>query len=163
MSEHRRCVLLFSRSPREEGLAKRLSDLTPLFDLSRRRVDRAVASLPGVDLREPVQRGGTFGERLLNAFSDTRALGYREIVAVPTDAPDLGPSPDGGVYLLGLAAQADLERLLLGVRWRTALVTRDLIANEPSACLLESALPDIDRRADLATLKDRNSVSVHAH
>src|SRR6185436_5215285 len=68
------------------------------------------------------QRGRTFGERLRHAFADVRALGYERIVSVPIDCPRLGtaelasafahldegrpvlgPSPDGGVYLLGVA------------------------------------------------------------
>src|SRR5205807_1266758 len=79
---------------------------------------------PGV--RRLEQRGASFGERLRNALADARGLGYREVVAVPGDVPGLsaahlraafaalgrhpvvlGPSPDGGVYLLGTREGAD--------------------------------------------------------
>lgn len=176
--ECRRCVMLFSRGSREEATAKGLTaGGAALFDLSRRRVTAAVASLPGIDLFRPRQRGSGFRERLLNAFRDARALGYREIVAVPADAPGLGRSqiaaafaalgsrdvvlgrsPDGGVYLLGVGWRADLDRLVAGVRWRTRHVTADLISISPSAAQLEAVLADIDRRADLATCVGREGV-----
>src|SRR5260221_148927 len=89
------------------------------------------------------QRGRGFRERLENAFADARALGYGEIVAVPGDVPGLsaahlaaafaalrrkptvfGPSPDGGVYLIG--ARDPVDGLSAGVRWRTRHVLGDL-------------------------------------
>jgi hypothetical protein len=180
-----RCVLLFARTPSEEARAKRIGRARALFALARRRV-RDAATLPGVDLllvgtgpHALPQRGRTFGERLANAFADARALGYREIVAVPTDVPGLGrrqivaafdrlrdnttvlgPSPDGGVYLIG--HRGDLA-LLEGVRWRTPFVLADLLANAEdskdggdatgTAALLEP-LADVDRLSDLRRLGD---------
>jgi 2-phospho-L-lactate guanylyltransferase (CobY/MobA/RfbA family) len=169
-----RCVLLFARTPGEEARAKRIGRARALFALARRRV-RDAAALAGADLllvgtgpHALPQRGRTFGERLANAFSDARALGYREIVAVPTDVPGLGlrqiaeafarlrgqetvlgPSPDGGVYLIG--CRGDADALLLGVRWRTGFVLEDLQSNAGAAALLEP-LADVDRLADLRRL-----------
>jgi 2-phospho-L-lactate guanylyltransferase (CobY/MobA/RfbA family) len=173
-----RCVLLFARTPGEEARAKRIGRARSLFALARRRV-RDAAALAGADLvlvgtgpHALPQRGRTFGERLGNAFADARALGYREIVAVPTDVPSLGlrqiaeafarlrgqetvlgPSPDGGVYLIG--RRGDADALLLGVRWRTGFVLGDLQSNAQSnagaAALLEP-LADVDRLSDLRRL-----------
>jgi hypothetical protein len=177
----RRCVLLFSRAPRAEARAKRVA-AERLFDLARRRVAAAAASLDGVDLlmvtpvipgtcgaRRLAQRGQGFGERLSNAFADARDLGYREIVVVPGDVPGLsashlaaafaaleaqptvlGPSPDGGVYLIG--ARGPVDRLFAGVRWCTGSVLADLRAHARAAALLPP-LADLDRAADLARLE----------
>lgn len=112
------------------------------------------------------QRGATFAERLGNAFADARALGYEAVVAVPADVPALGtrqlaaaferlasraavlgPSPDGGVYLIG--AHGPAGRLLAGVHWRTPRVFAELAANAPDAAVLEP-LHDVDGRAGLA-------------
>ncbi|HZI94786.1 MAG TPA: DUF2064 domain-containing protein [Patescibacteria group bacterium] len=172
-----RCVLLFSRSTREEIAAKRLPGCAPLFELSRRRVIEAVASLPGVDLFTPRQRGSGFGQRLLNALLDARELGYREIVAVPADTPALdrarlveafaaleshstalGRAADGGVYLIGVTARADPARLLSGVRWRTAGVFGDLVSNAPGAAVLDAELADIDHRQDLVAMSARDDL-----
>jgi hypothetical protein len=73
------------------------------------------------------QRGGTFGERLLAGAADAMALGFGKLVVVGGDSPAvscdellgifeklergvaacvLGPSDDGGVYLVGLGRPA---------------------------------------------------------
>ena len=116
------------------------------------------------------QRGNGFGERLKNAFEDARKAGYAEIVAVPGDVPGLsraqlaaafraletrdivlGPSPDGGVWLIGSRAGTDLSELFERVPWRTAGVFPGLVRNAPDAALLD-ALLDVDRPSDLAAL-----------
>ena len=124
-------------------------------------------ALPGA--RRFVQRGEGFGERLSNAFADARDLGYREIVVVPGDVPGLsashlaaaftaleaqptvlGPSPDGGVYLIG--ARRPVDRLFEGVRWCTGSVLADLRARAGAAALLPP-LADLDRASDLRRLE----------
>jgi hypothetical protein len=166
-----RCVLLFALPAQQEAKAKRLSQARALFDYSRRRIAAAVAGLPGVDLLVLPQRGSGFGERLENAFADARALGYLEIVVVPGDVPRLGtaqlarafallaensvvlgPSPDGGIYLLGILADTfDLGTLLAGVRWRGTTVFADLAGRAGTPGVLE-VLEDLDRPADLRRL-----------
>jgi len=192
-------VLLFARSARGEADAKGLGRAAALFALARRRVAAAAAQL-GVDLvvvvgpagseadspcgelppgcRFLLQHGPTFADRLSNAFGAVRALGYGEVVAVPTDVPllgarhlsaafdalaegagaVLGPSPDGGVYLIGV--RGDAQALLAGVRWRTARVLSDLSANaahaahaaDTGAPVLLDRLRDVDRESDLCRL-----------
>ena len=169
-----RCILLFARPAGEEARAKSLSRARGVFALARRRVVAAASALPGVDLLivgpggALAQRGEGFAERLANAFADARARGYREVVAVPTDVPRLGgrqlaeafrrlaaaevvlgPSPDGGAYLIG--CRSDPGPLFLGVRWRTADTFADLAANADAPAVLDP-LEDVDRRADLRAL-----------
>ena len=128
-------------------------------------------AIPGADsggLRL-AQRGTGLGARLTNAFADARDLGYREVVVVPGDVPGLsaahlaaafaaleagptvlGPSPDGGVYLVGTRQPA--VRLFEGVRWCTSFVLADLCARAGGAVLLPP-LADLDSAADLARLE----------
>ncbi|MEO6194649.1 MAG: DUF2064 domain-containing protein [Thermoanaerobaculia bacterium] len=175
-----RCVLLFARTADGEARAKRLARARGVFALARRRVVAAAAALPGVTLLvvEPggslPQRGRDFAERLGNAFADARALGYREIVAVPTDVPRLGirhlaeafrrlaaaevvlgPSPDGGAYLIG--CRIDPAPFFRGVRWRTARAFADLAGNagDAGALAVLDPLEDVDHRADLLSLDAR--------
>jgi len=124
---------------------------------------------PKVEARRAVaQRGRGFAERLRNAFADAHALGYEQIVAVPGDVPGLdpallaqaataldegrivlGPSPDGGVYLLGLAGE-DWASALEGVRWQTSAVFRDLLSHaRNSGVEVLRVLADVDRLRDL--------------
>jgi 2-phospho-L-lactate guanylyltransferase (CobY/MobA/RfbA family) len=166
---------LFARVPRAEARAKGLVSAEPLFELAARRLAAAVGALSGVDLL-PVgagpgalaQRGGDFAERLQNALADARPLGYDTIVVVPGDVPGLGfrqlrrafellrehpvvlgPSPDGGVYLLG--CRGPVEHVVAGVRWQTGFVLHDLLARAGGAPLLP-ALADLDSASDLPRL-----------
>lgn len=171
-----RCVLLFARAPRAEAAVKGLRGGEALFALSQGRVRAAVAALPGVEL-VPVppaaQTGADFGEKLEAAFRDASRKGYEEIVAVPGDVPEvtagdlaaafralsesdtvLGPSRDGGVWLIGLRAGAvSLAGFFGGVPWRTPNVLDALVGNAPETVLLEE-LVDVDRRADALRLRD---------
>jgi len=180
MDSTRRCLILFARSPREEGSVKRIRRANRLFRFVQTRM-RQAAKLCGVDLVEVSserpegavrwlpQRGSTFAERVRSAFDDARALGYETIVAVPIDVPGLsandltgafdrlrdhdhvlGPSPDGGVYLIG--ARVDASPLLDGVRWNTAFVFNDLLERTSSVATLR-LLRDLDRPSDLIPLR----------
>jgi 2-phospho-L-lactate guanylyltransferase (CobY/MobA/RfbA family) len=176
-----RCVLLFSRSPLHEGVVKSVPGGGRLFAFSIRRVAEAARALgvdlilasegPAPEkARALPQHGRGFAERLTNAFHDAHDAGYDEIVAVPGDVPGvsearlatafraletrdvvLGPSPDGGVWLIGSRAKSDLSELFEGVPWRTASVFSALLRNAPDAAVLD-ALADVDRPSDLAAL-----------
>ncbi len=120
------------------------------------------------------QRGLDFGARLQNAFQDAFSLGYERVIAVPGDVPALsgphitaavhafrdytsviGPSPDGGVYLIGLSRSSGVPRLLSALRWQTPHVLRDLtnllLKNNEDAAYL-TPLEDVDERHDLVAL-----------
>lgn len=152
-------------------MAKGLGREAALFEFASTRVAAAVASLDAVDLFVPKQIGGTFGERLTHAFQAARSLGYRQIVAVPTDAPALGageladafdalqshemvlgPSPDGGVYLIGLGGRNRNEDRFGEVRWLTTAVAADLLRCFPAAAVLNRVIADVDSRAGLSRL-----------
>lgn len=124
----------------------------------------------GARVRLP-QRGKSFGERLASAFADARSLGYEVVVAVPTDVPELdsatlgrafallersravlGPSPDGGVYLIGLASSVSAPS---SVRWQTPFVLGDLKSGLVRTGITPALLPelaDVDDRGDLVAL-----------
>jgi 2-phospho-L-lactate guanylyltransferase (CobY/MobA/RfbA family) len=129
---------------------------------------------PAPDGRRISQRGHDFASRLARAFADARALGYDDVVVIPGDVPGidartiarafdrlrttpvvLGPSPDGGVYLIGCHGSAD--GLLRGVRWCTPHVTRDLLARAPGAALLDQRR-DVDGPRDLSRVRHDASV-----
>ena len=121
------------------------------------------------------QRGADLGERLAHAF---RKLLRRHAVAVvigtdsPTLAPRtlrtarrelrvcgavLGPSPDGGFYLLGLrrVGARDIRGLFRGVRWGSAFAFRDTLRNllrHGLACSILEPCADVDRPEDFRRL-----------
>lgn len=174
--DSRRCIVLFARSARAEGRAKRIVGGERLFVHLERKLRRAARLIDvpliavGCDDAAVIrQRGDSFGERLVNAVADVRALGFGEIVIVPVDAPGLGarelaaafsalgahdhvlgPSPDGGVYLIGTRAKDDA--LFEGVRWGSSSVAHDLLACGGAIALLRT-IRDVDSSNDLEQLR----------
>lgn len=129
--------------------------------------------LPDVAARFSRQRGATFGERFRNALDDALDRAEGPVVAVGSDVPGLsarhvrqalerlgdsrdrvviGPSPDGGFYLL--ATHRKLADQLSRVRWcsRSTLATLRAALAESGieVCLLEP-LRDLDRAQDLSS------------
>ena len=125
-----------------------------------------------------LQRGGDLGARERAAFADLFAAGFRKVVMVGSDLPTLpaghirqaleqaapgsavlGPSEDGGYYLLALAAPAPgapLPDLFSGIRWSTAAALDDTLAAARRARLRVTLVPrwrDVDDAADLARLR----------
>ncbi|MBV9774906.1 MAG: TIGR04282 family arsenosugar biosynthesis glycosyltransferase [Gemmatimonadetes bacterium] len=115
------------------------------------------------------QAEGDLGERLERAFAEAFAAGFRRVVVIGSDLPELsaevlrraavlldgyaavlGPARDGGYYLLGL--RAPLPEVFRGIPWSTdAVLARTLdrlraAGIEPA--LLET-LGDVDEAADL--------------
>ena len=117
------------------------------------------------------QKGKDLGERMLNAFSERFREGYRRVVIIGADSPSLplgyimqafcserdvviGPSVDGGYYLIGMRGK--LVNLFDGVKWGEDTVLEETRYKlEKSGASLE-LLPiwyDVDRAGDLRFLK----------
>lgn len=120
------------------------------------------------------QAGSDLGERMLGAFSWARDMGYSRTVILGTDLPTithetvaaalhalddsdvvLGPSADGGYYLVG--AREPHPALFTGVAWSTPSVLDATLANARAADLTVHLLAqgrDIDTYEDIVHLKD---------
>ena len=120
------------------------------------------------------QREGNFGERLLAATNDLLQLGFDAVCLIDSDSPTvpdaafgqaieflsrpedsivLGPSDDGGYYLIGLKKAH--RRLFEQINWSTDSVLEQTIAAAGEIDLEVHLLPagyDIDDRATLARL-----------
>lgn len=121
------------------------------------------------------QRGQDLGERLGLAFL-TLLRRHSAALVIGTDSPTLapralraalrelracpavlGPSPDGGFYLIGLrrAEAKGIAGLLRGVRWGTAFAFRDTLRNllrRGLACSVLEPCADVDRPEDFRRL-----------
>jgi len=121
------------------------------------------------------QRGEGFGERLLAAAEDILAIGYGAVCLIDSDSPTvpaaayeravealaapgdrvvLGPSHDGGYYLIGLkqAHREPFER----ISWSTSTVLEETLARCGEAGLEVVLLPtwyDVDDASTLDVLK----------
>jgi rSAM/selenodomain-associated transferase 1 len=121
------------------------------------------------------QRGAGLGQRLERAFRELLRR-HGAAVVIGTDSPTLsprllrvalgelaacdavlGPSPDGGFYLVGLRrAVADkIREVFRGVRWGSSSAFRDALGNLRRcgfACAVLEPCADVDRPADFRRL-----------
>ncbi|MFQ6058363.1 MAG: TIGR04282 family arsenosugar biosynthesis glycosyltransferase [Anaerolineae bacterium] len=121
------------------------------------------------------QRGNDLGERLNGAFEQLFALGYEAVVAMGADSPTLpldyieqsfaslaskendlvlGPSADGGYYLIGM--KAFHPELFQGVAMGTERVLSQTLERARRTNLRVSLLPpwyDVDTQDDLERLR----------
>lgn len=132
------------------------------------------------------QRGEAFGDRLTSATEDLLRLGFESLCLIDSDSPTvppaafaeavdvlsqtedavvLGPSDDGGYYLIGLKK---LHRsLFCGITWSTERVLEETVQRAGELNLKVHLLPtwyDVDDRATLTRLCreffDRESTGV---
>jgi rSAM/selenodomain-associated transferase 1 len=120
------------------------------------------------------QRGDAFGERLLAAAEDVLACGFSAVCLIDSDSPTvpaaafeaavaalarhgdrvvLGPSHDGGYYLIGLK-QAHSE-VFDRITWSTSTVLAETIERAREAAIEVELLPlcyDVDDDATLGIL-----------
>ncbi len=115
------------------------------------------------------QRGEDLGTKQLNAFIDSEKLGFNRTIIIGSDCPSitvsdieeafvhiegdkiaLGPSDDGGYYLIGSTLpRADLFE---GVNWSTTSVFSEVASNAEKVGVDIATLPgrnDIDTYEDL--------------
>jgi rSAM/selenodomain-associated transferase 1 len=114
------------------------------------------------------QGRGDLGSRMRRVFD---GLAAGPVVIIGSDAPGLrsqhiraafkslegadaviGPAPDGGYWLIGLARRRDAARLFKGVRWSSAHALRDTVASLPLSFRVATleTLADVDDAEDLA-------------
>lgn len=128
---------------------------------------------PGFELI--AQRGPDLGSRLLNVLSTLLANGYQRAVAIDSDTPTLpsefllqaidvvadpaidlvlGPTDDGGYYLIGMSRPWPV--LFHNMPWSTADVLPETIRRAEATGLRVSCLPlwfDVDVPGDLERLR----------
>ena len=136
--------------------------------------EAAYAEILPADFILVPQREGDFGERLLAATQDLLRLGFESVCLIDSDSPTvpdsvfaqaaqflsgpgdgvvLGPSDDGGYYLIGL--KKPHRRLFQQIDWSTERVLEQTIAAAREIDLPVQLLPscyDVDDRATLARL-----------
>ncbi len=115
------------------------------------------------------QNGETLGERMENAFSQVFHDEAGSAIIIGTDLPDIsypliaeafealekhqvviGPSSDGGYYLLGMNEL--YSSLFSGIKWSTGSVlksTIEIIKNKNLSAKILKELTDIDEHKDL--------------
>ena len=134
-------ILFFAYSPEEELRKKPLwNGYSFLKDLNQNTIRQIEKS--GVDyfhFSEKEQVGSNFGERFVYAIQAVFNKGYEHIITLGNDTPHLrtrhivqaidhlqegeiviGPSSDGGFYMLGLSRSQFEADLFIDLPWQTA-------------------------------------------
>jgi rSAM/selenodomain-associated transferase 1 len=153
-----------------EGVARGIAVYTPVG------AEAAYTEILPAEFQLVPQRGEAFGERLMCAVEDLLRLGFESICLIDSDSPTvpqrtfteaatilaqpeetvvLGPSDDGGYYLIGLKK---LHRALFeDVAWSTERVLQQTIESAQQMKLKVHFLPtwyDVDDRITLRRLCD---------
>ena len=178
--EHKKstALLVFSLSAQKESERKtffgkhRKREDTAFFDLLIRKTED-LALRSGIDvfwMDESRQSGTSFSEKFANAFQDRFDHGYENVVSIGNDCPDLtldvlqgaiaglndkkmvmGPSTDGGVYLLALHKTAFDRSRFLALPWQTSGLASGL---RRYATSLDMGFDLLDPLSDLDTYDD---------
>jgi hypothetical protein len=151
------------------GGARGLICYTPVGD------EQAFDDLLPDDFVLIAQRGDGFGERLLSAAEDILSCGFGGVCLIDSDSPTLptaalreavrelarpgervviGPSEDGGYYLIGMKRAE--PKLFEGIAWSTESVYAGTVERVGEAGLELVELPkwyDVDDAATLAVLE----------
>jgi hypothetical protein len=132
----------------------------------------------GSSYRYVPQEGNDLGERMKNSFSHAFVEGFRRVILIGSDSPDLpgdflrnaivelqthdivlGPSSDGGYYLIGFRDHTFLPSVFDGISWSSSTVfqeTKEKIKNAGRSLSLLPAWSDVDTISDLKNLVRRN-------
>lgn len=182
-------VLVFSRSQEAESnykpFLKSSNAATKLNTLILNKVDSL-----GVDyyhFTEKEQQGDTFGDRISHAIAEVFEKGYDHVLTVGNDSLGLtkkhlrtailamdrgeialGPSYDGGFYLLGLHKNQFNKEDICSLSWNTPAVYKEIKAYTSNIQATVFTLPylyDLDTKADIskniATLSSSSMSALH--
>ncbi|MDN3666287.1 DUF2064 domain-containing protein [Algibacter miyuki] len=170
-------LLIFANSGQQEVLSKSFSS-SNLFDALNERTLKIAkqTGLPYFHVSEKQQTGDSFGERFTNAIQIIYTKGFDTVITIGNDTPHLksahilktvdklktcplvlGPSRDGGFYLMGLKKSHFNKALFLSLPWQRAnlnnCISKLIISNKTEVLYLE-ALTDIDNSSDIKHILD---------
>ena len=181
MSEVSTAILLFTRTAQEEAVAKSWSGRARNRQIAKLliRNSKKVLQASGMPyIIHEHQQGNSFGEKLAFAFQKTFDQGYEQVICVGNDCPDLhegslqkaakklsngqewvlGPSEDGGVYLIGMNKNCFEQLNFEAISWHSKRVFSELKAILCNKKLTGYTLPvqqDLDNALDLAEILNR--------
>jgi uncharacterized protein len=154
------------------------------FDPPKREVE--IKKLFGNDHEYRPQCGTDLGARMKSAFADCFYEGFKSIVLIGSDFPDLplkiiedsfaaldspsdaviGPAADGGYYLIGFRYDTFLPAIFEGLTWSTASVfleTLKILQAYGRQTEIIQEWRDVDTSDDLINLMERNKSTAFAH
>ena len=174
--QHNTAILVFANSASQEFEQKPFVKNTALFEALNKETLTKVkkTGLPYFHFTEKEQFGNSFGERFVNAIHEVYKKGYDNIITIGNDSPQLktahlleankqlqlgktvlGPTFDGGFYLMGLHKSNFDPSLFKRLPWqRFGLFNRisQLFENSNSHLFRLPVFEDIDTEKDIVKL-----------
>ncbi|MBQ4913437.1 DUF2064 domain-containing protein [Maribacter sp. MMG018] len=169
-------ILVFANSSSEELLHKPVRNGEILFDTLTKNTLKTVqkTELPYFHFTEKEQMGNSFGERFTNALNTVFNKGFDKVIAIGNDSPQLrtshlkeavsalrsqktvvGPSLDGGFYLIGLHKSNFDPVFFQQLPWRRFNLLSSLLrklTNKNCAVYRLQVLNDLDTVDDIKRL-----------
>jgi len=168
-------ILIFANSARKELNSKSIQS-AEVFGLLNSETIKTVkkTGLPYFHHSESEQTGNNFAERFQNSIDTVFEKGFETVISVGNDTPHLtsahilkakkqlqqndfvlGPSTDGGYYLMGFK-KAEFQKLsFLDLPWETSFLQRSfnsiLKRQQNSVAYLET-LSDLDDASDVNSI-----------
>lgn len=173
---HTTAILVFANSAKVELANKSIPNSEQLFDkLTKSTLLKAKnTGLPTFHFTDKDQVGSNFGERFTNAIATVFENGFDNIITIGNDTPQLktqhlkkaaqqlalgktliGPSVDGGIYLLGLQKVDFNIDEFKNLPWkRFSLFNRifDSFKNQSSEIIKLPVFQDLDNEKDLRSI-----------
>ena len=176
ISQGTTAILVFANSAKEDLAIKSIPKGEQLFhDLTRTTLNKAQnTGLPVFHFSDKDQVGATFGERFTNAIANIFDKGFSSIITIGNDTPHLktqhlkhtakqlslgktviGPSNDGGFYLLGLQKSNFDVSGFHNLPWQRFSLYHQIslwLRKESSELIKLPVLQDLDNEKDLQTI-----------
>ena len=173
-------ILFFSRSASAEARQKRLfapykankKIYTAFISQTQKIINQT--GLPHFILNEEQQLGNSFGQKLSNGIQSVFSKGFKNVIVLGNDCLQLdantiniaasslathhlvlGPTPNGGVYLIGISKANFNVINFENIHWQSPSVFEELknIAG-PDSCKCLQVLADINTRYDVLGMKN---------
>jgi len=140
MKQNKTAILIFANSAKKDAVLKPFKSSEKLFSALNKETLKTVKNtgLPYFTFSEKQQIGNLFAERFTNAINAIYSKGYETVITVGNDTPHLqtnhilkaakrlqtqyvvlGPSTDGGFYLMGLKKAHFNTEIFLKLSWQT--------------------------------------------
>jgi len=166
-------ILIFANTPTEEVKRKNIVNGHDLFEHLNNKtyLEAKKTDLDVILYSEELQKGDSFGERFSNAIAYAFSKGYKHIISIGNDSPDLkakhltiasenlqqniltlGPSLDGGTYLIAIAKEQFNKQDFAKLPWQTPKLLASLqnyLKHKDTIVQQLERLKDVDTTTDL--------------
>ena len=168
-------ILIFANSAEKDAERKSFLSADAIAALNKDTLKKVKKSgITYFHFSEKNQVGANFGERFSNAIASVFKKGYQNVITIGNDTPHLktnhilkaahqlehsnlvlGPSKDGGFYLMGIKKAHFNKKAFVKLPWQTNLLNAyisKLSASSNSSIAYLELLNDLDAQEDIATI-----------